>query len=163
VLGPLAAANRKDTAWQRDAANAELGLATTRHHRGQQAAAADGAARVSALLAPLLSAGADPLTRVIAAEAELLTAAQLDARGRAADARDRRTRALALVAKESPRADSILRIVHARILAELGRVDEARAIVSAVEATGYRSRRLELVQSLIRRSPVTGGPHATDR
>jgi serine/threonine protein kinase/tetratricopeptide (TPR) repeat protein len=163
VLGPLAAANRKDTGRQRDAANAELGLATTRHLLGEQTAAVDGATRVSALLAPLLAARADPLTRVIAAEAELLIATVMDARGRTADAGDRRNRALALIGKDSPDADSMLRMVHARILAELGRTDEARAIVTAVEATGYRSRRLRLVQSLIRRSPVTGGSHGTDR
>jgi serine/threonine protein kinase len=163
VLGPMAAANPKDTARQREAANAELGLATTRHRLAEQSAALDGAARVSALLAPLLTARADPLSRVIAAEAELLAAAVLDGRGRAADARDRRTRALAIVGDDSPGADRMLRMVHARILAELGRLDEAGAIVTAVEATGYRSRRLELVQSLIRRSSVPGGSHVAER
>jgi serine/threonine protein kinase/tetratricopeptide (TPR) repeat protein len=163
VLHPIATANVTDAGRQHDAAIAELGLARTRHRLGDETAAAEGATRVTALLDPLLAAGADPLAARIAAEAHLLLAAVMDARGRSTDARHTRERALSLVGEDGPGVDVILRVVHARILAELGRADEARALVSAVEATGHRSRRLEFVKSFVQRPSHRGGPHAPDR
>jgi eukaryotic-like serine/threonine-protein kinase len=162
VLGPMAAANRTNAGWQRDAAIAELGLARTRRLLGDDVSALEGAARAVALLHPLLASAFDPLAARFSAEAELEAAAVLESRGRAAEARRKREHALALLGEDGPGGDSLLRVVRARILAELGRIDEARAIVTAVAATGHRSRRLTFVQSLVEQSH-RGGPHVSDR
>lgn len=154
VLGEIAAADRKHPARQRDAANAALGLATTRHRLGDDTAASRGIDTVATLLDPLLLAGHDALTATIAAEARLLAAAIADAGGRPTVARAAREDALRITTAGAKDEDVMLRLVRARALTELGRADEARAIITPIAAGGHRSRRLAAVQQLLQRQQM---------
>jgi eukaryotic-like serine/threonine-protein kinase len=153
VLGPIAASDRTNTIWQKDAAAAELSLAQTRHRLGDDAAALRGAEAAVALLAPVLAKGPDAPALTISANARLLSAAIMDRHGRPADACRERQQLLSLLAEDGPDVDVGLRLVHAQVLAELGRRDEASAILRALETIGYQSRRLDSIRTAIARPP----------
>jgi eukaryotic-like serine/threonine-protein kinase len=153
VLGPIAAASRTNAISQKDAAGAELSLARTRHRLGDDRAALRGAEAAVALLAPVLAKGPDAPALTISANARLLSAAIMDKRDRPADACRERHQVLSLLGDDGPNVDIGLRLVHARVLAELGRRDDATAIVRALETIGYQSRGLDSIRAAIARPP----------
>jgi tetratricopeptide (TPR) repeat protein len=153
ILAEIAAIDRSHLARQRDAAGAGVALAALRLELGDEAGARRAAEGATALVTPLLEQGVDAGAVEMAAEAALIVAAVAHRRGDTNGALGQREAASEFIGPDAADDPPDRRLLRAAVLADLGRIDEARAIVTAVEATGHRSRRLEKVRTVIVRQP----------
>jgi tetratricopeptide (TPR) repeat protein len=139
IIKPIADASPTQATRQRDLADAELGIGLTYFDIGDLDAAADRAAEVERLLAPLLARGTDWEAARTAAEGRLLAADVAARRGDARQAQQWRQSALAMVgSSQEANPEKRLLAVEARALLALNRAAEARPIVERLTRLGYR-------------------------
>jgi serine/threonine-protein kinase len=139
IIKPIADASPTQATRQRDLADAELGIGLTYFDIGDLDAAADRAAEVERLLAPLLARGTDWEAARTAAEGRLLAADVAARRGDARQAQQWRQSALAMVgSSQEANPEKRLLAVQARALLALNRRAEARPIVERLTRLGYR-------------------------
>ena len=140
TITPIAAATPTDVVRQRDAAKVEIGLGMIELGRGNIAAARQAAIEVERLLRAFYNKKPEGLSASLLAEGQLLSA---DAAARSGDAKTARTlrEAVVTLTRGVPGLRSTrVRADEARALLALGRIDEARPIVTELWRLGYRHR-----------------------
>ncbi len=138
TITPIAAATPTDVVRQRDVAKVEIGLGNIELGRGNIAAARQAAAEVERLLRAFYDKKPEGLSAPLLAEGQLLSA---DAAARSGDAKTARTlrEAVVTLTRGVPGLRSTrVRADEARALLALGRIDEARPIVTELWRLGYR-------------------------
>ena len=138
MLGPLAAAAPTDVARQRDVARADIGLAIVELQRGRIAAARSEAANVERRLGPLFEKTHDTEAGRALAEGRLAAAEAAERSGDRAGALTLRESALSVVRSVLTSKSKRVIATQARALIALGRLDEARPIVTELLRMNYR-------------------------
>jgi hypothetical protein len=125
--------------WQRDLANAELGLGRTLLDRGDASGAGTRAGNAEHIVSPLVARGTDREAARLTAETRLLAADVAERTGDVARARRLRESVLALLPVTTTGAlEKRAMATTARALLALGRVSEARPLVERLVTLGYR-------------------------
>jgi len=151
IIKPIADASPTQATRQRDLADAELGLGLTYFDLGDLDAAAERAAEVERLLAPLIGRGTDWESARRLGEERLLAADVADRHGNVQLARERREAALAVVVTgRDSNPEKRLLALEARALLALNRVAEARPIVERLTRLGYRHPTLMKAAAILR-------------
>ena len=138
TLAPIAAATLTDITRQRDSAKVEIGLGAVELARGDIKAAAEAGANIERLLRAFYDKKPDGLTAPLLAEGQLLSADVAARSGDTKGARALREAALALTRGAPGVHNTRTRADEARALIALGRMDEARPIVTELWRLGYR-------------------------
>jgi tetratricopeptide (TPR) repeat protein/predicted Ser/Thr protein kinase len=142
AIRPIAAAAPTAMLWQQDVAKVETGLAAAELAAGRLEAARAAATSAERVVLPHFQRRPDADLGMLLGATRLVAAEIAAASGQTASARALRERALEVV-RSVPGARVIgARAVEARALLALGRIDEARPIVSDLERLGYRHHQL---------------------
>lgn len=138
VLGPIAAAATTDVTRQRDLAQVEIGLGLVELNRGNVAAARADAADIERLLAALYQKKPDEATGRALAVGRLLAADVAERAGDAKNAQLFRESALTIARGIAGTHGKRVLATEARALLALGRMSDARPIVTDLWRLGYR-------------------------
>jgi tetratricopeptide (TPR) repeat protein len=138
ILSPLAAAAPTDVNRQRDIAKVEVGSGVLELSRGRVAAARAAADAAERLLAIFFQKKPDADTAKVVAEGRLLAADAAQRAGDATGAATLREAALSAARGVPGTRNKRVRAVEARALIALGRIAEAKPIVTELWQEGYR-------------------------